>query len=227
MQSTNKKPLVKLACLYLLWKGFQTVFDVAPRHWSLHIIWFLFTQKSLPAFMVDGGRLSFFTRQLSALLKKHNKSVKFGYFDCSGGSANLNGRKRRQINSQSSGKTAEERGCVRNKVIMKTALFVIMQIGNVLHSGRSSYTASSLVTCVPSCHWVQLMEYNEWYNEEQIRKTTHTHKIPRIHIECDWYTSTRHQWYQWGPVQSPKDTKSICRRTTRLQSSLFPQIFIM
>lgn len=213
MQSTNKKPLVKLACLYLLWKGFQTVFDVAPRHWSLHIMWFLFTQKRLPAFMADGGRLSFFTRQLSALLKKHNQTVKFWYFDsedCSGGSANLNGRKRRKINSQSSGKTAEERGCVRNKVIMKTALFVIMQIENVLHSGRSSYTASSLihqhVTGLPSCRWVQVVECNEWYNEEQIWKTTHTHKIPRIHIECDWYTSTRHQWYQCGPVQSLKDT---------------------
>lgn len=61
-QSTNKKPLVKLACLYLLWKGFQIVFDVAPRHWSSHIMWFLFTRKKkkrLPAFRLDGGRLSF------------------------------------------------------------------------------------------------------------------------------------------------------------------------
>lgn len=39
--------------------------------------------------MVDGGRLSFFTRQLSAALKMHNQNVKFWYFDleeCSGGS---------------------------------------------------------------------------------------------------------------------------------------------
>lgn len=57
----------------------------------------------------------------------------------------MNGRKWRKINCQSSGKTTEERGCVRNKVIMKTALFVIMQIENVLHSGHSSYTASSLI----------------------------------------------------------------------------------
>lgn len=56
VQSTNKSLLVKLVCLYLLWKGFQMLFDVAPRHWSQHIMWFLFTQKSLPVFMVDGGR---------------------------------------------------------------------------------------------------------------------------------------------------------------------------
>lgn len=59
VQSTNKKPLVKLACLYVLWKGFQTPFDVAPRHWSSLIMWFLFTHKSLHKCVPDDGSVAF------------------------------------------------------------------------------------------------------------------------------------------------------------------------
>lgn len=42
-------------------------------------------------------------------------------------------------------KAAQELGCVRNKAIMKATLCVIIQGANVLHTGCSSDTASSLV----------------------------------------------------------------------------------
>lgn len=150
MQSTNKKPLVKLACLYLLWKGFQTVFDVAPRHWSLNIMWFLFTQKKPPCLYVGWWEtVAFCTRQLSTSLKKHNQSIKFRYFaleDGSGGRATLKGKGkgRRKINFELEQRRSRN-GTARNKAIIKATLCVIMWGEKVLDTQCSSFRAGSFV----------------------------------------------------------------------------------
>ncbi len=70
--------------------------------------------------------------------------------------------------------TAQERGRARNTAVMKATLCVIMQGANVLHTGCSSNTASSLVhlilTWLPSL--VPTHRHVIGYNEEEIRVAT-------------------------------------------------------
>lgn len=105
----------------------------------------LHTKKSL---CINGGWLetvAFFTQQLLTLLKKHNQSVRFKFFELEDGSkerATPEGRKRMKINSESLSEAAEEWDCVQSKAVIKATLCVIMQGQYMLHTGCSVQVAS-------------------------------------------------------------------------------------
>lgn len=97
---------------------------------------------------INGGwleKVAFFTQQLLTLLKKHNQSVRFQFFELEDGSkerATLEGRKWMKINSGSLSEATEEWDCVQSKAVIKATLCVIMQGQCMLHTGCSVQEAS-------------------------------------------------------------------------------------